>query len=322
MFFLLSNNDNFFFNQVFKAENQQIFLPVLEEKKVELFIKREDKIHPFVSGNKFRKLKYNILAAKNQQKKILLTFGGAFSNHIVATAVAGNLSGFKTIGVIRGDELGKDIEKTMTGNATLREAYKNGMEFKFVSREVYRNKLSEEFVNELKKEFGNFYLIPEGGTNNLAIKGCEEILISEDNKFNYICSAIGTGGTIAGLINSVKKDQKIIGFPALKGDFLQKEIEQLVNVRNNWFLETAYHFGGYGKYNTELIHFINEFKKQTTVMLDPIYTAKMLFGIIEMVKKDQFFEKSKILAIHTGGLQGIAGVNKKLKSKNKELINV
>ncbi len=296
-------------------------MPVLEEKKVELFIKREDKIHPFVSGNKFRKLKYNINAVKNQHKEVLLTFGGAFSNHIVATAVAGNLSGFKTIGIIRGDELGENLAHTLSQNETLKEAYKNGMQFKFVSREAYRNKTSEEFINGLRNEFGDFYLIPEGGTNELAIKGCEEILTEEDKNFDYICCAIGTGGTISGLINAAKKHQKVIGFPALKGNFLQKEIEKLTISKDNWSLQTEYHFGGYGKYNTALICFINYFKEQTNIKLDPIYTSKMLFGIIEMIKKNEFPENSKIVAIHTGGLQGIVGFNQKLKNKNQTLIS-
>ena len=295
-------------------------MPILKQKNIELFIKREDKIHPFVSGNKFRKLKYNIIQAKSEQKKTLLTFGGAFSNHIVATAVAGNLSGFKTIGIIRGDELSKDLEKTMAENASLKQAYQNGMEFKFISRQAYRNKTSESFIKELKNEFGDFYLIPEGGTNALAIKGCEEILTEKDSKFDYICSPIGTGGTISGLINSAKKHQKILGFPALKGDFLQKEVEKLANIQDTWFLQNKYHFGGYGKYNQELIGFINEFKATTTILLEPIYTGKMLYGILEMIKDNFFKENSCILAIHTGGLQGIAGINQKLKHKNQELI--
>ncbi|MBE7697002.1 1-aminocyclopropane-1-carboxylate deaminase/D-cysteine desulfhydrase [Tenacibaculum finnmarkense] len=317
----MNTKDTSFFNQVFVAENQQIQLPILKEKNIELYIKREDKIHPFVSGNKFRKLKHNIIEAKNQQKNTLLTFGGAFSNHIVATAVAGNLTGFKTIGVIRGDELAKDFEKTLAGNTSLREAHQNGMEFKFVSREVYRNKTSEAFIESLKEEFGNFYLIPEGGTNNLAIKGCQEILSEQDHKFDYICSAIGTGGTISGLINSAEKHQKTLGFPALKGDFLQKEIDNLIaNTNKKWQLITDYHFGGYAKYNQELIRFINEFKAVTNIPLDPIYTGKMLFGILAMIQEDYFEKNSRILAIHTGGLQGITGVNKKLKHKNQELI--
>ncbi len=314
--------DKSFFSQNFKTENQQVFHSVLKKKNIELYIKREDEIHPFVSGNKFRKLKYNIKEARNQQKDRLLTFGGAYSNHIVATAVAGKLSGFKTSGIIRGDELGVDIDKTLSKNATLREAHKNGMKFKFISRSAYRNKTSEDFINQLKDEFDDFYLIPEGGTNDLAIKGCEEILIQEDNKFDYICCAVGTGGTISGLINSANECQKVIGFPALKGAFLQEEIKQLVKRNDNWSLQNEYHFGGYGKYNTALIRFINDFKKQTNILLDPIYTGKMLFGIIDMIEKNQFFNNSKILVIHTGGLQGIAGVNQKLKNKNEELIRI
>lgn len=319
---ILISLDNSFFNQNFKTENQQVFLSVLKEKNIELYIKREDEIHPFVSGNKFRKLKYNIEEAKNQQKNTLLTFGGAFSNHIVATAVAGKLSGFKTIGIIRGDELGLDLDKTLSKNSTLQEATKNGMKFKFISRSAYRNKASKEFINQLKNELGDFYLIPEGGTNNLAIKGCEEILTKEDNKFDYICCAVGTGGTISGLINSANEHQKIIGFPALKGNFLQEEIEQLVNRNDNWSLQNEYNFGGYGKYNTDLIRFINGFKKQANILLDPIYTGKMMFGILDIIKKNQLSNSSKILVIHTGGLQGINGVNQKLKNKNQELIKV
>ncbi len=314
--------DTSFFNQNFKTENQQVFLSALKEKNIELYIKREDEIHLFVSGNKFRKLKYNIEEAKNHQKDTLLTFGGAFSNHIVATAVAGKSSGFSTVGIIRGEELGIDINKTLAKNATLREASKNGMQFKFVSRSAYRNKTSEDFINQLKNEFGDFYLVPEGGTNELAIKGCEEILTKEDEKFDYICCAIGTGGTISGLINSANAHQKIIGFPSLKGDFLQEEINQFVKSNDNWSLQNEYHFGGYGKYNAELISFINKFKEQVGILLDPIYTGKMLFGILDMIGKNQFSSNSKILVIHTGGLQGIAGVNQKLKNKNQELIKV
>ena len=184
------------FNTIIETKNQQIFLPILKEKKIELFIKREDLIHPFVSGNKFRKLKYNLQEAKKLKKNALLTFGGAFSNHILATAVAGKLAGFKTFGIIRGDELGKNLEETLKENATLREAHKNGMKFQFVSREQYRQKSSFGFVEKMKNKWGDFYLIPEGGTNYLAVKGCEEILTKEDQQFNYICAAVGTGGTI------------------------------------------------------------------------------------------------------------------------------
>ncbi len=300
---------------------QQVFLSSIQDKNVQLFIKREDEIHPFVSGNKFRKLKYNIAEANHQQKTTLLTFGGAFSNHIAATAVAGKEAGFKTIGIIRGDELGKNIEKTLETNTTLREAHKNGMQFVFISREAYRKKNESLFINELHKDFGDFYLIPEGGTNKLAVKGCEEILTSEDEKFDIICTAVGTGGTIAGLVNSAKNHQKIIGFPALKGDFLSEEIKKYTKRNNNWSLQTDYHFGGYGKFSEELIAFINQFKEETGIPLDPIYTGKMMFGLADLIQKNTFKEQSTILAIHTGGLQGITGINQKLKKKHQQLIH-
>lgn len=315
----MKNNDSFF-NQNYQSENQKIILPVLEEKNIELFIKREDLIHPLISGNKFRKLKYNIEEAKNKGKTTLLTFGGAYSNHILATACAGFLNGFKTIGIIRGDELGKNLEKTLAQNTTLREAKKKGMIFEFISRENYRNKTDENFVTNLKEKFGDFYLIPEGGTNKFAVTGCEEILLEQDKNFDYICNAVGTGGTISGIIKATSKHQKVIGFPALKGDFLKKDILKYVSNTDNWSLETAYSFGGYAKYNPELIFFINDFKEKTGILLDPIYTGKMLYGIIDLIKKDWFLRGTKILAIHTGGIQAIAGFNQKLKNKNQQII--
>lgn len=305
-----------------ETENQEIFLPILKEKKIALFIKREDLIHPYVSGNKFRKLKYNLKEANKLKKKSLLTFGGAFSNHILATAVAGKLTGFKTFGVIRGDELGKNIPKTLAENATLRKAHENGMKLQFVTREQYRQKASFGFVEKMKNKWGDFYLIPEGGTNCLAVAGCEEILTKEDSKFNYICCAVGTGGTISGLIKSLQKNQKVIGFPALKGNFLSEEIKKYTIKKDNWSLKTAYHFGGYAKHTPELVDFINRFKKDTGILLDPVYTGKMLFGILDLVKNDGFEEGSRILAIHTGGIQGIEGFNQKLINKNEQTINL
>lgn len=292
--------------------NQQIILP---NNAVELYIKREDKIHPFVSGNKYRKLKYNLLEAKNNGFDTLLTFGGAFSNHIAAVASAGNAFGFKTIGIVRGEELGNKISE----NTTLSFAKENGMQFKFVSRELYRNKTSESFLNDLKEEFGDFYLIPEGGTNKLAVKGCEEILNTEDNTFDYICCAVGTGGTISGLINCSKPSQQVLGFPALKGDFLKGDISKFAT-QANWELITDYHFGGYAKINEELVTFINQFKIDNQVSLDPVYTGKILYGIMDLISKNYFPKGSKILVIHTGGLQGIEGMNAVLRKKNLPII--
>ena len=273
-------------------------------------MKREDLIHPFVSGNKFRKLKYNLLQAKTENQSTLLTFGGAYSNHIAAVAYAGKEKGFQTIGIIRGDELGDKIES----NPTLKFAQECGMQFEFVSREDYRLKTDAAFLEQLENKFGSFYLIPEGGTNAFAIKGCEEILTQEDGIFDYVACAIGTGGTISGIINSAFRYQKILGFPALKGDFLQDEIRNFAH-KNNWELITEYHFGGYAKVNDQLIAFINWFFEQTQIPLDPVYTGKMVFGVFDLINKNYFPENSKILLIHTGGLQGIYGMNLKLKQK-------
>ena len=293
--------------------NQEIHITFPND--ISLTIKREDLIHPFVSGNKFRKLKYNLLQAKAENKETLLTFGGAFSNHIAAVAYAGKEQGFKTFGIIRGDELQDKIEE----NPTLKFAQENGMQFEFVSREDYRLKSKNTFIEQLKNKFGDFYLVPEGGTNELAVKGCEEILTQEDIAFNYVCCAVGTGGTISGLINSSAKNQKILGFPALKGDFLNDEIRIFAN-KDNWNLISDYHFGGYGKINLELIEFINRFFEETKVPLDPIYTGKMVFGVIDLIHKNYFPEHSKILLIHTGGLQGIEGMNMKLKQKKLPIL--
>ena len=290
----------------------QIALP----NGVELFIKREDKLHPIISGNKFRKLKYNIEEAKRLNQTTLLTFGGAFSNHILAVAGAGAEFGFKTIGIIRGEEL----ERKIAENPTLAKAQELGMQFYFVSRTAYREKEEKMFVNHLHELFGNFYMIPEGGTNDLAIKGCEEILTSEDKSyFTHIACAVGTGGTISGLINSSTEKQQIIGFSSLKGAFLSDVIRNFV-VKTNWNINDAYHFGGYGKVNDELIQFLNSFYTQTSIPLDPVYTGKMVFGVLDLIANNYFSPNSKILMIHTGGLKGIKGMNFALKNKNKETI--
>ncbi|WP_370273110.1 1-aminocyclopropane-1-carboxylate deaminase/D-cysteine desulfhydrase [Flavobacterium sp. GSP6] len=284
---------------------------------ISVTIKREDLIHPFVSGNKFRKLKYNLLEAKKNEQTTLLTFGGAFSNHIAAVAYAGKEKGFKTIGIIRGEEL----ESKISENPTLIFAQNCGMQLEFISRDAYRLKSDDSFLEKLKQQFGRFYLLPEGGTNDLAIKGCEEILTQEDAQFDYICCAIGTGGTISGIINSALSHQKVLGFPALKGDFLKEEIRSFVQ-NENWEFITDYHFGGYGKVNEALIGFINSFYKQNKIPLDPIYTGKMVFGVIDLIQKNYFPAQSKILLIHTGGIQGIQGMNMKLRNKQLPIIEI
>lgn len=298
-----------------KTENQYINL---ENSKISLAIKREDLIHPFVSGNKFRKLKYNLQQAKSEGKTTLLTFGGAFSNHIAAVAFAGKQNNFQTIGIIRGEELATKISE----NPTLNFAQENGMKFDFVSRASYRTKEENSFLENLKSKYGNFYLIPEGGSNALAVKGCEEILTHYDTEFDFICTCVGTAGTIAGIINSAQPHQKILGFSALKGVVFDEEIHKFAPNKNNWKITTNYHFGGYGKVTPELIAFINDFYQKYKIPLDPIYTGKLVFGVIDLINKNYFPENSKILVIHTGGIQGIAGMNVKLKNKKLPLIEV
>jgi 1-aminocyclopropane-1-carboxylate deaminase len=291
-----------------EVKNQKINLGT---SSVELFIKREDQIHPFISGNKYRKLKYNLLYVKENNFDTIITFGGAYSNHIAATAFAGKENGITTIGIIRGEELVDDIDN----NPTLKFAQECGMTFEFVSREAYRQKETDFFLKQLYLKHPKAYILPEGGTNDLAVKGCSEILTKEDDYFDFVCCSVGTSGTISGIINSAMPHQKVLAFPSLKGDFITKDISKFAK-NNNWDVISDYHFGGYGKVTDELICFINQFYKDFKVPLDPIYTGKMVFGVIDLINKNYFPVNSKIILIHTGGLQGIEGMNLKLKSKN------
>lgn len=278
--------------------NQKI--TILNNFGIEVYVKREDVLHSEISGNKFRKLKYNLIEARTLGFTKLLTFGGAYSNHIAAVAAAGKEFGFETIGIIRGEEL----QEKFLENPTLNKASENGMQFEFVTRTQYRDKSNAEFLDQLKEKFGDFYHIPEGGTNNLAVKGCKEILTDDDKVFDFICCAVGTGGTISGIINSLKPHQKAIGFPALKGDFLTEDIQKYAE-NSQWNLVTDYHFGGYAKLNDELKQFMKQFFKKYLISLDPVYTSKTFFGVIDLISKGYFKPDSKILIIHTGGLQGL-----------------
>ena len=290
-----------------KIKTQEISLPLLVEKEICLFVKRLDLIHPIISGNKWYKLKYNLLEAKEKGYKTLLTFGGAYSNHITATACAAKENGFKSIGIIRGEE-------HFPLNSTLVFAKKQDMELHYVSRSNYRQKATKDFIKNLRNKFGDFFLIPEGGTNDLALKGTAEILDGDDTQY-FICCPVGNGGTIAGVINSSNNNQKIIGFPAIRGfEQLRKDINKWTN-NEDWELVNDYVCGGYAKVNEELIDFISEFYKTQNIPLDVVYTGKMMMGVLDLVAKDYFPKGSTVLAIHTGGLQGNKGMSERLGIK-------
>jgi 1-aminocyclopropane-1-carboxylate deaminase len=287
-----------------EIKTQEISLPLLKEKEIKLFIKRTDQTHQHISGNKWYKLKYNLIEAKKQGFKTLLTFGGAYSNHIAATACSAKEKSFKSIGIIRGEE-------HLPLNPTLQFAKDNRMVLRYVSRSDYREKTTPDFLEQLKVKFGDFYLIPEGGSNELAIQGTAEILDANDTQ-DYICCAVGTGGTISGIINASTAKQTVIGFLAIKGiDELEKDIGCWVNKFNYKFINN-YVGDGYAKVNKELVEFINEFNAEHNIPLDAVYTGKMMMGILDLIRKDFFPKGSSILAIHTGGLQGNKGMSKRL----------
>lgn len=296
---------------------EEILLPILRDHGIRLYLRREDMIHPLLSGNKFRKLKYNVEEALKLKCKILLTYGGAYSNHIPATAYAASQHGLDSIGIIRGEEL----EDSWKENPTLATAAEMGMDFNFVSREEYRRRDDSGYQEEVLQQYRHAYFIPEGGTNTLGVKGCEEIVLPGDSNYDVLCCSVGTGGTLAGISRAAYSHQKVIGFPALRGDFLDKEIRKYTD-KENWSVSTSYHFGGYARVSVELIEFINNFKAETGIPLDPVYTGKMMFGLLDMVTRGEFEKGSKILAIHTGGLQGIKGMNGILKKKNLPLLTI
>ncbi len=278
---------------------------------VKVFMKRIDLVHPVISGNKWYKMKYNIEKMIDEGKDTLLTFGGAFSNHIHAAAAAGKAFGFRTIGLIRGEE-------HLPLNQTLQSAVDNGMKIYYVDRTTFRLRESEKFLDDLKNKYGDVFILPLGGTNNIALKGCAEIVNNIDVDYNYICSASGSGGTFAGIVAGLNGSKKGIAFPALKsGGFLKDVIEDLVfdytgNKYQNWDLNTDYHFGGFAKLTKELVEFTKEFEKLNKFKLDYIYTNKMMFGIAELIRSGYFKSEETIIAIHSGGLQGNLGMQNRI----------
>ncbi|WP_210514727.1 1-aminocyclopropane-1-carboxylate deaminase/D-cysteine desulfhydrase [Hymenobacter terricola] len=290
---------------------QELFEPVATARGVRLLLWRDDLANPDLPGNKARKLKYNLEAARQQGHRTLLTFGGAYSNHIAAVATAGRLFGFNTIGLIRGDAptAGTPL------NPTLAQAAADGMALHYLDRSAYRRRSEPEFIAGLLARFGPAYVLPEGGTNALALPGCAELAaeIRQQVAFNAVAVAVGTGGTLAGLLTGLASQEQAVGVAALKnGGFLRAEIDELTQqargqIFRNYSLQTTHHFGGYAKYSAELLAFIREFRERHGVLLDPVYTGKLLFGVRDLIGQGHFPQGSTVVAVHTGGLQAWAG---------------
>ncbi len=293
---------------------------------VEIWLKREDLIHPHVSGNKWRKLKYYVEDFYGSGKTHILTFGGAFSNHLAATAALGKMASIPTKALVRGEEV--------QSNDTLDFCREQGMDVDAISRKRYDTKDDQEFLQMMEETLPEVYIIPEGGKGSLGVKGCTEVLSEVDAGFDYVCCAGGTGTTTAGLLLS-GYESKFMLFPALKGGiFLKRAIAQSILeyekafstnlngkelVNHRLAVSENYHFGGYGKVKPELIDFMNGFYRKYNIPLDPIYTGKMMYGIFEMIENGEFESGTKLLAIHTGGLQGIKGMNKRLEKSGKRI---
>lgn len=289
---------------------QPISHPLLDQHHIKLLIKRDDLIHPDVSGNKWRKLKYNIEAFRRSGKNEILTFGGAYSNHIAATAAACSYLKIPCVGIIRGEEL------HVHSNPTLAYAHKMGMQLTFASREDYR--WYRDAPEQIQKSYPDAYVIPEGGANNEGIRGVQEIRSEMPDYFDIMFTAVGTGTTLAGIATSLQPTEKAIGVQVLKGDFLHADIRQKLAAQghkmDNWQLATDYHFGGYARTTDHLIQFINRMGVEISLNLDPIYTGKAFFAVWQMIDQGKFDHKTLIF-LHTGGLQGVAGFNQKSTQK-------
>ena len=291
-------------------------VPILETSDIKISMKREDLIHPQISGNKYWKLFHNVNTYLHNNKVLpfIITFGGAYSNHIAAVSAFGQLFNIPTLGIIRGEEL----LDTWKENPTLKLAHENGMSFRFVSREVYRDKNS--YTRLLEEEFPNALVIPEGGTNSLAVEGVRMMLNEHTKDFDYLCTAVGTGGTVSGLSKYAEEDQRVLGLNVVRDKSLSSTVFEL-SQKNNVIWEDA-SFGGYGKIKEDIVQFINAFKIEHNILLDPVYTGKMMCKVLQLAQENYFPKGANILCFHTGGLQGIAGANIMLQTKNKPRIEV
>jgi 1-aminocyclopropane-1-carboxylate deaminase len=299
-----------------RARIEPIDLEEFKRASIKVDVLREDSLEEFSGGNKLRKLVPSLLEMKDRGLDRMLSFGGAYSNHIAALAEAGELLEIDTVGIIRGEEL---IHK-WRDNPTLRKAHDAGMTLEFVSREAYREKESSPIISAIIRKYLPCLVVPEGGTHDLAIKGCETILDERARAYNYIAVAVGTGGTLAGMLRKADPDQQFLGFSALASTHQIQAISGFTD-RTNFQLYPDSVFGGYGRIDERLVNFMNDFHVRTGVLLDPVYTGKMMYQLVRMVSDGFFPENSRTLVVHTGGIQGITGMNEKLSRKGLPLID-
>jgi 1-aminocyclopropane-1-carboxylate deaminase len=276
----------------------RVDLSELKERDVTIDLVRDDLLHPMIAGNKWWKLKHALIHAAEQGKNTLVTFGGAYSNHLLAVAGAGHLFGFKTVGLVRGDE-------ARALNPVLSQAQRWGMHLEGISRERYRQKHDPAFTRQLETQWSPCLVLPEGGSGPLAVKGTREMVERLTTPHDYVCCSVGTGGTLAGIVSGAQKDVTALGFSSLKGGaFLEKEVERLLEGHpigaQHWSIETRYHFGGYAKSDETLRAFCQSFEQTQNVALDPVYTGKMMFGLMDLVRKNTFPPQTRIIAYHTG----------------------
>jgi len=287
---------------------QQVKDKLFDEQGIAVFIKRDDLIHPIISGNKWRKLKYILKKASAENKTHLVTFGGAYSNHLLATAAAAAKFGFKSTGIVRGEDL---------NNNTLFLCRLHGMNLIFVDRESYRDKPA--LFNQYFCDDPEAFFIDEGGAGAEGAKGCAELVDELTETYDHIFCACGTGTTAAGIINGLQSHKLNTEFHAVpvfkNGGFMKDEIDQCLTAPTNYQLHTHYHFGGYAKADDELIAFIKRFVADTGILIEPVYTGKMLYAIYDLAGKSYFKPGSKVLAIHSGGIWGLLGMKDRFSLK-------
>ena len=282
--------------------NQQIFSERYLNNEIEVFIKRLDLIDPFISGNKLFKLKHNVDRALLEEKNMLITFGGAFSNHILATAAYAKKKNIDCLAIVRGEEYSEL-------NPLLALAKEYGMNFCFVSRKEYAKRNDNNYISELIRKYKKAFIVPEGGNNKLGVLGAEEILETQDKSFDYIICPIGTGATLSGIVNSSNRTQKVIGINCINDTKdINKNISQKTN-KNNWEIINEFNFGGFAKFDNLLTEYLKKFKLNYKITLDLNYTTKMFFGFEKLIERRYFHRKSKVLLIHTGGIYGNLGFN-------------